>query len=41
MTNAQALLIGAIIGSGIGVFAGSSHILPGLRALRRWLLRRP
>jgi ABC-type antimicrobial peptide transport system permease subunit len=40
MTSAQALLIGAIIGSGIGVFAGSSHILPALRALRTRIFRR-
>ena len=40
MTSAQALLVGAIVGSAIGVFAGSSHILPALRVLRRRLFRR-
>jgi hypothetical protein len=40
MTGAQALLLGAIAGSAIGVFAGSSHILPALRALRRQFLGR-
>jgi hypothetical protein len=40
MTGAQALLLGAIVGSAIGVFAGSSHILPALRRCAAWAARR-